>query len=248
MPSEDEQYQAYKEAVVRMQGLPVIIRTLDVGGDKEIPYLPIEKEFNPFLGWRAIRYCLADPALFKTQLRALLRAAVHGDLRIMFPMISGLTEILEAKKLLEESMQELTLQGKEFKQQIPIGIMIEIPSAALISDRLAPHIDFFSIGTNDLIQYTIAADRMNEKVSYLYDSGHLAVLRLIEMVCSNARKYGKHVGMCGEMAGDPKNAKLLIGLGVDEWSMSPAQIPLVKQAIQGLTESDCVQYVRELLN
>jgi phosphotransferase system enzyme I (PtsI) len=145
-------------------------------------------------------------------------------------------------------MQELTSQGKEFNPQIPIGIMIEIPSAALISDRLAPHIDFFSIGTNDLIQYTIAADRMNEKVSYLYDSGHLAVLRLIEMVCSNARKYGKHVGMCGEMAGDPKNAKLLIGLGVDEWSMSPAQIPWVKQAIQGLVESDCVQYVHELLN
>ncbi|KEQ24986.1 phosphoenolpyruvate--protein phosphotransferase [Paenibacillus tyrfis] len=248
MPSEEEQYEAYKEVLLKMQGKPVIIRTLDIGGDKEIPYLPLGKEFNPFLGWRAIRYCLADPALFKTQLRALLRAAVHGDLRIMFPMISGEKEILDAKTLLAEAEQELSAQGMAFKSSVPLGIMIEIPAAALVSDKLAQHVDFFSIGTNDLIQYTVAADRMNEKVSYLYDSQHLAVLRLIDIVCRNAKKYGKHVGMCGEMAGDPRMAKLLIGLGVEEWSMSASQIPLVKQAIMSLSESDCVNDVRELLN
>ncbi|WP_019535979.1 phosphoenolpyruvate--protein phosphotransferase [Paenibacillus ginsengihumi] len=248
MPSEEEQYEAYRQAVLSAKGKPVIIRTLDIGGDKEIPYLPLEKEFNPFLGWRAIRYCLADPALFKIQLRALLRAAVDGDLRIMFPMISGVREIEQAKELLAEAEQELEAQGRAYKRGVPVGIMIEIPAAALISDKLAPLVDFFSIGTNDLIQYTVAADRMNEKVSYLYDAEHLAVLRLIDMVCRNAKAHGKLVGMCGEMAGDPNMAKLLIGLGIDEWSMSASQIPYVKQEILKLSEAECRDFVKQLLS
>lgn len=248
MPSEEEQYEAYRQAVLSAKGKPVIIRTLDIGGDKEIPYLPLEKEFNPFLGWRAIRYCLADPALFKIQLRALLRAAVDGDLRIMFPMISGVREIEQAKELLAEAEQELEAQGRAYKRGVPVGIMIEIPAAALISDKLAPLVDFFSIGTNDLIQYTVAADRMNEKVSYLYDAEHLAVLRLIDMVSRNAKAHGKLVGMCGEMAGDPNMAKLLIGLGIDEWSMSASQIPYVKQEILKLSEAECRDFVKQLLS
>ncbi|UUZ79823.1 phosphoenolpyruvate--protein phosphotransferase [Paenibacillus sp. P26] len=248
MPSEEEQYQAYRQALINAGGRPVIIRTLDIGGDKEIPYLPIGQEFNPFLGWRAIRYCLSDPALFKIQLRALLRAAVEGDLRIMFPMISGVREVEQAKALLEEAGQELESQGKPYKKRIPVGIMIEIPSAALVSDKLAPLVDFFSIGTNDLIQYTLAADRMNEKVSYLYDAEHLGVLRLIEMVSRSAKAHGKPIGMCGEMAGDPKMAKLLIGLGIDEWSMSASQIPYVKQEILKLSEAECRDFVKQLLS
>ncbi|UUZ94030.1 phosphoenolpyruvate--protein phosphotransferase [Paenibacillus sp. P25] len=248
MPSEEEQYQAYRQALINAGGRPVIIRTLDIGGDKEIPYLPIGQEFNPFLGWRAIRYCLSDPALFKIQLRALLRAAVEGDLRIMFPMISGVREVEQAKAPLEEAGQELESQGKPYKKRIPVGIMIEIPSAALVSDKLAPLVDFFSIGTNDLIQYTLAADRMNEKVSYLYDAEHLGVLRLIEMVSRSAKAHGKPIGMCGEMAGDPKMAKPLIGLGIDEWSMSASQIPYVKQEILKLSEAECRDFVKQLLS
>ncbi|EXX86924.1 phosphoenolpyruvate-protein phosphotransferase [Paenibacillus darwinianus] len=236
MPSEEEQYAAYRAVLETMSGKPVIVRTLDVGGDKEIPYLPIGSEFNPFLGWRAIRYCLSDTALFKVQLRALLRASAHGDLRIMFPMISGEQEILDAKRLLDEARSELEAEGIAAAAGMPIGIMIEVPSAALVSDRLARHVDFFSIGTNDLIQYTLAADRMNEKVSYLYDSQHLAVLRLIRMVCENARKFNVHVGMCGEMAGDPQLVEILIGLGVEEFSMSAEQIPLVKKSVRSLSE------------
>jgi phosphotransferase system enzyme I (PtsI) len=185
--------------------------------------------------------------MFKIQLRALLRASVYGDLRIMFPMISGVKEIEQAKALLEEAKWELDAKGEPYGNRVQIGIMIEIPSAALISDKLAEHVDFFSIGTNDLIQYTVAADRMNEKVSYLYDSRHLGVLRLIDMVCRNAKAKGKHVGMCGEMAGDPDMVKLLIGLGVEEWSMSASQIPYVKKAIRGLSRMECVEYVKQLL-
>jgi phosphotransferase system enzyme I (PtsI) len=247
MPSEEEQYEAYRSVLQTMSGKPVIVRTLDVGGDKEIPYLAIGREFNPFLGWRAIRYCLSDVALFKVQLRALLRASVHGDLRIMFPMISGEQEILDAKLILEEARTELAAEGIEASAVTPVGIMIEVPSAALISDRLARHVDFFSIGTNDLIQYTLAADRMNEKVSYLYDARHPAVLRLIEMVCSNARKHNVHVGMCGEMAGDPELAEILIGLGLEEFSMTASQIPLVKQAVRSISEETARARILETL-
>lgn len=243
-PSEEEQFAVYKETVEKLGGKPLIIRTLDVGGDKDIPYLVIGTELNPFLGWRAIRYCLGNQGLFKTQLRAILRASSYGDIRIMFPMISGVEELLKAKDMLEEAKEELRTGGHSFNLDLPVGIMIEIPAAAVISDRLAPYVDFFSIGTNDLIQYTIAVDRMNEKVSYLYDPEHLAILRLIDTVCKNAKKCGKRVGMCGEMAGDPKFTKLLIGLGVDEWSMSPAQIPKVKQEILQLSEQECVEWIQ----
>jgi len=246
-PSEEEQLQAYRETAERLEGKPLTIRTLDVGGDKNISYLPIGHELNPFLGWRAIRYCLADTSLFKTQLRAILRASEYGNVRVMFPMISGLEELNAALNLLEACKAELRQEGHSFNPRLPVGIMIEVPSAAVISDRLAPLVDFFSIGTNDLIQYTLAADRMNEKVSYLYEPRHPAVLRLIELVCHNAKKHGKSVGMCGEMAGDPAMAELLIGLGVDEWSMSPTQIPEVKNRILQLSQQECVEAVQTYL-
>lgn len=243
-PTEDEQFEAYRKTVQLISGKPLIIRTLDVGGDKKISYIPIGEEENPFLGFRAIRYCLEDEELFKTQLRAILRASHYGDVRVMFPMISGVEELQAAKDLLIDSQNELIERNVPFNKEIPIGIMIEIPSAALISDRLAPLVDFFSIGTNDLVQYTIAVDRMNQKVSSLYNPQHLAVLRLIDMVCRNAQTFGKHVGICGEMAGDPEFTKILIGLGVCEFSMSPRLIPKVKQQVLRLSKQDCIEWVQ----
>ncbi|WP_199616601.1 phosphoenolpyruvate--protein phosphotransferase [Paenibacillus alkalitolerans] len=235
MPNEEEQFAAYRETAEKLDGKPMIVRTLDIGGDKSLDYLSIPHEMNPFLGWRAIRYCLAEKDTFRTQLRALLRAGVYGPISIMFPMISGLDELLAAKDQLLLAMRELDERGVEYRKDMKVGIMIEIPSAALTADLLAPHVDFFSIGTNDLIQYTIAVDRMNEKVSYLYNPNHLAVLRLIRMVCEAAEKHGKWVGMCGELAGDPAFTETLIGLGVTELSMSPAQIPKVKRVLLGLS-------------
>ncbi|MGX4685618.1 phosphoenolpyruvate--protein phosphotransferase [Vagococcus sp. JNUCC 83] len=223
-PTEDEQFEAYKAVLEGMDGKPVVVRTMDIGGDKELPYLKFPEEMNPFLGYRAIRICLAEDQMFRTQLRALLRASVYGNLRIMFPMIATLAEFREAKALLEEEKAKLIAEGVEVSNDIQVGIMIEIPAAAVIADRFAKEVDFFSIGTNDLIQYTMAADRMNERVSYLYQPYNPAILRLIKNVIDSAHAEGKWAGMCGEMAGDQTAVPLLVGLGLDEFSMSATSI------------------------
>ncbi|MGK5089215.1 phosphoenolpyruvate--protein phosphotransferase [Bdellovibrionota bacterium FG-2] len=234
LPTEEEQYEAYREIVGGMAPHPVIIRTLDIGGDKELPYLKLEKEQNPFLGYRAIRICLRAKTLFRTQLRALLRSSAHGNLGIMFPMISGVGELLEAKAFLGEVRRELESEGVVVSAKLRVGVMIEIPSAALVSDELAKHADFFSIGTNDLIQYTCAVDRMNQKISDLYDPNHPAVLKLIAMTIENGHKAGIPVGMCGEMAGSAEHIPLLIKMGLDEFSMSPSAILLARKQIRCL--------------
>ncbi|SMC29251.1 phosphotransferase system, enzyme I, PtsI [Clostridium acidisoli DSM 12555] len=231
MPTEDEQFEAYKYVTEKMGKKPVVIRTLDIGGDKKLPYLPLPEEMNPFLGFRAIRLCLGRKDIFKVQLRALLRASVFGNLKIMFPMISSIGEFLEAKEVLKECMGELKAEGKAYNEKIDTGIMVEIPAAAVMADELAKHVDFFSIGTNDLIQYTIAADRMNENVSYLYNPMHPAVLRLIKMTIEAAHKEGKWCGMCGEMAGDEKAIPTLVEYGLDEFSMSASSILNAKKYI-----------------
>ncbi|MBD5637074.1 phosphoenolpyruvate--protein phosphotransferase [Clostridium botulinum] len=231
MPSEDEQFESYKYAVEKMEGKPVVIRTLDIGGDKKLPYLEMPEEMNPFLGYRAIRLCLDRKELFKVQLRALLRASAFGNLKIMFPMISSLSEFKAAKELLKGCMNELKVEEKEFNENLETGIMVEIPAAAICADELAKHVDFFSIGTNDLIQYTLAADRMNEKISYLYDPMHPAVLRLIKMTIDAAHKEGKWCGMCGEMAGDENAIATLVEYGLDEYSMSASSILTAKKII-----------------
>ena len=229
-PTEDEQYEAYKYVLENMKK-QVVIRTLDIGGDKTLPYLPLPEEMNPFLGYRAIRLCLDRKDIFKVQLRALLRASIYGNLCVMFPMISGLEEFLQAKEVVEECKAELRKEGKEFSEEIQWGIMVEIPAAAVMADELAKHVDFFSIGTNDLIQYTLAADRMSEKVSYLYNPMHPAVLRLIKMTIDGAHKHGKWVGMCGEMAGDEAAIPTLVEYGLDEFSMSASSILGAKKII-----------------
>lgn len=231
MPGEEEQFGSYKYVVEKMEGRPVVIRTLDIGGDKKLPYLPLPEEMNPFLGYRAIRLCLDKTEIFKIQLRALLRASVFGNLKIMFPMVSSLEEFLKAKDILKECMEELEKEGKEFNKNLETGIMVEIPAAAVNADELAKYVDFFSIGTNDLIQYTLAADRMNEKVSYLYNPMHPAVLKLIKMTIEAAHKEGKWCGMCGEMAGDEKAIPTLVEYGLDEFSMSASSILKAKQLI-----------------
>ena len=233
-PSEDEQFEIYKAVLEKMQNRPTVIRTLDVGGDKEISYLKISKEDNPFLGFRAIRYCLQHEDLFKDQLRALLRASVYGNLQIMFPMISGLEEVLLAKKILEEAKHDLQKKDISYSKNVKIGIMIEIPSAAMMSDILAKHVDFFSIGTNDLIQYTCAVDRMNEKVHHLYDPFHPAVLRLISQVITAGNKAGIEVAMCGEMASNQKLTEVLLGMGLTHFSMTPSAILKTRKNIKNL--------------
>ncbi len=231
LPTEEEQYEAYKYVAEKAGERPAIIRTLDIGGDKKLPYLPLPEEMNPFLGYRAIRICLDRTDIFKVQLRAILRGSAFGNLKIMFPMISSIEEFLKAKEILKECMEELKAEGKAFNENIDTGIMIEIPAAAVMADEFAKHVDFFSIGTNDLIQYTIAADRMNEKISYLYDPMHPAVLRLIKMTIDAAHKEGKWCGMCGEMAGDETAIPTLLELGLDEFSMSASSILRAKQII-----------------
>ncbi len=231
-PTEEEQFNAYKSVLIKFKKKPVIIRTLDIGGDKSIPYLNINNELNPFLGVRAIRLCLNNVELFKTQLRAILRASIFGNARIMYPMIAVEEEIERANVILNEVKLELKNKGVPFKKSIQIGIMVEIPSAALNAERLIQHVDFFSIGTNDLIQYTFAADRTNENVSYLYNPLHPAVLKLIKLAAEASHKYGKRIGMCGEMAGDLKSIPELIRLGLDELSMTPSKIPYVKKFIK----------------
>ncbi|MCC0706151.1 phosphoenolpyruvate--protein phosphotransferase [Clostridioides sp. ES-S-0190-01] len=247
-PTEEIQYEAYKAVLEGMEGKPIVIRTLDIGGDKELSYLTMEPEMNPFLGYRAIRLCLDRTDIFKTQLRALYRASVHGRLRIMFPMISSLEELLQAKEVVKEVLAELDSEGIAYAKDVEIGMMIEVPSAAVISDILAKHVDFFSIGTNDLIQYTCAVDRMNQKISYLYNQFNPAVLRLVKTVIDNAHKEGKWAGMCGESAGDQKMIPILLGMGLDEFSMSPISILPARKLITSVKEADMKKLADEVLN
>jgi phosphoenolpyruvate-protein phosphotransferase (PTS system enzyme I) len=235
LPNEDDQYHAYRRVVEAMSGKSVTIRTLDLGGDKLVPELTDFDEQNPILGWRAIRFCLSRTDIFISQLRALFRASVHGSLRIMFPMISGVTELNRVMEIVARVKHDLEKEGVLFDKDVPIGIMIEIPSAALTSDILSKQVDFFSIGTNDLIQYTIAVDRGNEKIAYLYDYFHPAVLRLLKIIIESAHTNGITVGMCGEMAADPLLSVFLLGLGLDELSMGAFSIPAVKQIIRSVT-------------
>jgi phosphoenolpyruvate-protein phosphotransferase len=234
-PDEEEQLEAYREILKVMDDRPVVVRTLDVGGDKPLPYLDLGEESNPFLGWRAIRMCLDEEDFFKIQLRALLRASPGHDLRIMFPMIATLDELTKAKRLLEEAREEVIAVGEGVSGEIQVGIMVEVPSVALMADQFAPHVDFFSIGTNDLTQYTMAAERTNEKVAYLGDALHPAILRQIRMVIDAAHARGIWVGLCGELAGDPQAIPILLGLGLDEFSMAPSMIPRAKSLIREWT-------------
>ncbi len=247
MPSEEEQFQAYREVLEKLEGKPVIIRTLDIGGDKELSYLNLPKEMNPFLGYRAIRICLDQPEIFKAQLRALLRASIYGNLKIMYPMISSVEEVRAANKILAEVKAELDRAEISYSSDIEVGIMIEIPSAAIIGDMLIKEVDFFSIGTNDLIQYSTAVDRINEKISHLYEPFHPAVLRLIKLVIDYAHAGGKWVGMCGEMAGDPKIIPILLGLGLDEFSMSAGAVLPARELIRGLSYQDLKKFAEEAL-
>jgi len=235
-PSEDEQFEFYKNTALQAKGKPVIVRTIDIGGDKHLPYFNLPAELNPFLGYRAIRICLDRKDLFITQLKAILRASVFGDLKIMFPMISNIREVRAAKSILEEAKEELRKEGLPFKARVKVGIMVEIPSAAITADLLAREVDFFSIGTNDLCQYTLAVDRMNEKISHLYDPFNPAVLRLISFVIEQGAKQNIHVGMCGEMASDPMATLLLMGMGLKEFSMSATSIPVIKSIIINSSE------------
>ncbi|MEO5668814.1 MAG: phosphoenolpyruvate--protein phosphotransferase [Bdellovibrionota bacterium] len=234
-PSEEEQFQAYKAVLEGLAPLPVTIRTLDVGGDKPLAYLDIGHEDNPFLGYRAIRYCLEHPEILRTQFRAMLRASAFGNLRIMFPMIASLEELLAAKEHLEAVRKELVASGVKIADHVPVGVMIEIPSAAIISDILAQHCEFLSIGTNDLIQYTVAVDRLNERVQNLYDPFHPAVLRLMRTVIENAHKFGRKTSVCGEMGGSEAHLPLLLGMGLDEFSMAPTSILRSRRQLSGWT-------------
>ncbi|GEA14172.1 phosphoenolpyruvate-protein phosphotransferase [Moorella sp. E308F] len=245
-PGEEEQLQAYKEVVAAFQGKPVVVRTLDVGGDKPLPYLNPGHEENPFLGLRGLRLCLTRQELFKTQLKALLRAASYGNLKIMFPMVTTLEEIRQAKKIMAEARMELEANGLTVSH-VETGIMIEVPAAALMADVLAREVDFFSIGTNDLAQYTLAVDRGNERVAGMYDACHPAVLRLIDVTVKAAHRYGKWVGLCGELASEIQAAPLLVGLGLDEISMSPVFIPPMKEAVNKIAYHEARELVRRLL-
>ncbi|MGV2874546.1 phosphoenolpyruvate--protein phosphotransferase [Macrococcus capreoli] len=248
MPSEDEQYEAYAKVLKAMDGKRVVVRTLDIGGDKELPYLNLPKEMNPFLGYRAIRLCLAQPEIFRPQLRALLRASVHGNLSIMFPMIATINEFRAAKAMLEEEKANLTKENIKFSDNIELGIMVEIPSTAAMADVFAKEVDFFSIGTNDLIQYTMAADRMSERVSYLYQPYNPAILRLVKQVIDASHKEGKWTGMCGEMAGDTTAIPLLLGLGLDEFSMSATSILRARRQIKNLSQVEMSKVAEQALN
>ncbi|RYM02879.1 phosphoenolpyruvate--protein phosphotransferase [Sporolactobacillus sp. THM7-7] len=247
LPTEDEQFEAYKAVLEKMDGKPVVIRTLDIGGDKKLSYLPLPEEMNPFLGFRAIRLCLERQDIFRTQLRALLRASVYGKLQIMFPMIATVGELREAKKILFEEKDKLTQAGTKVSDDIEVGMMMEIPAAAVLADRFAKEADFFSIGTNDLIQYTMAADRMNEHVSYLYQPCNPSVLRLISHVIDAAHQEGRWAGMCGEMAGDTIAIPLLLALGLDEFSMSATSILPARSQMLKLSQEELKQHKENFL-
>lgn len=247
-PTEEAQFEAYKEVLEGMEGKAVVVRTMDIGGDKELPYLTLPHEMNPFLGYRAIRICLAQPDMFRTQLRALLRASVFGQLRIMFPMIATLQEFRQAKGMLMEEKAKLVSEGVDVSNDIEVGIMIEIPAAAVIADKFAKEVDFFSIGTNDLIQYTMAADRMNERVSYLYQPYNPSILRLIKNVIDASHKEGKWTGMCGEMAGDQTAVPLLVGLGLDEFSMSASSILKTRSLMKRLDTKQMAELADKAIN
>ncbi|MBM3870595.1 MAG: phosphoenolpyruvate--protein phosphotransferase [Verrucomicrobia bacterium] len=247
LPSEEEQYQAYRQVAADLKPAPVIIRTLDLGGDKLPNLVGIAQdtaEMNPFLGWRAIRFCLQESAIFRAQLRAILRASAEGNVKLMYPMISGLEELTQSNELVEQCKAELRTAGVPFDENIEIGAMIEIPSAVMIADSLAKRVKFFSIGTNDLIQYTLAVDRLNEKIAYLYDPTHPAVLRLIKHTVDAAHRHGIWAGICGEIASDPAIVPLLLGLGVDELSITPPLVPPIKYIVRRLKLAECQELAR----
>lgn len=248
LPSEEEHYQAYRHVAQEVSPHPVIIRTLDLGGDKFLSQLHVPRDMHPFLGWRAIRFCLARPDIFKIQLRAVLRASVHGKLKLMYPMISGVEELRQANNLLEECRNELKKDNIKFDQDLEVGAMIEVPSAAITADIIAKEADFFSIGTNDLIQYSLAVDRTNEKIAYLYEPAHPAVLKLVKTIIDAGHKSKIWVGMCGEMSGDPELALVLLGLGLDEFSMPPSSVPLIKQLIRSVTYKEAKKIAEHALS
>ncbi|MGE5613464.1 MAG: phosphoenolpyruvate--protein phosphotransferase [Bacillota bacterium] len=246
-PSEDEQFAAYRYVAKNMENRPVIIRTLDIGGDKDLPYHSFPHEDNPFLGCRAIRFCLTREQLFKVQLRAILRASAFGKVRIMYPMVVSVEEVLSCRRILRTCMDELENEGKHFDPDIEVGIMVETPAAVLMADTLIKHVDFFSIGSNDLTQYLLAADRGNESVRYLYNPFDPAVLRSIKKVIDASHKVGKWTGMCGEFASEPRAVPLLLGMGLDEFSVSPSSIPVIKEIIRNARYEDAAELAKEIL-
>jgi phosphoenolpyruvate-protein phosphotransferase len=247
LPTEAEQIEAYKTVFSLYKDMPMVVRTLDIGGDKVIPYLDLPQELNPFLGWRGVRMLDGAEPIFLQQFRALLQAGQDVDLRIMVPMVSGLAEILAAKAIMEKAKAELAAEGKPYTDKVQFGIMIEVPSAAILADRLAKEVDFFSIGTNDLTQYTLAVDRTNSKVAHLASPLNPAVLFLIKRTIDSAHAEGKWVGLCGELAGDPLASPILLGLDLDEFSMSPARVPVIKQVMKKLHKSDCQAFAEKVL-
>jgi len=247
LPTEEEQFKSYKEVAQKIDG-PIVIRTMDIGGDKELPYLDLPEEMNPFLGYRAIRMCLDKPDIFKVQLRAILRASAYGEVKIMYPMISAVEQLREANQILTEVKEELRAENIDFAEDLEVGMMIEVPAAAMIADILAKEADFFSIGTNDLIQYTTATDRMNEQIADLYQPFHPAILRLIKRVVEAAHAEGNWAGMCGEMAGDKRLAPFLLGVGLDEFSMSAVSIPEVKDQIRNMSLEEAKKIAEEALS
>ena len=247
LPTEDVQFEQYKQVAESMKGQPVIIRTMDIGGDKELKCLDLPEEMNPFLGYRAIRISLNRPDIFKVQLRALLRASAFGDIHIMYPMIASVEEVKAANAMLDECKEELIAEGVAFNKDIKVGIMIEVPAAAVISPILAKYVDFFSIGTNDLCQYTLAVDRMNEAIGNLYQPLHPGVLRLIKHVIDASHEQGKFTGMCGELAGDPVATMILLGLGLDEFSMTASSIPSIKNILRSVTKAECEEFAQKAL-
>ena len=247
LPAEDVQFEEYKKVAQDMKGKPVIIRTMDIGGDKELKCLDLPSEMNPFLGYRAIRISLNRPDIFKVQLRALLRASAFGDIHIMYPMIASVEEVKQANAMLDECKEELIADGKEFNKDIKVGIMIEVPAAAVISPILAKYVDFFSIGTNDLCQYTLAVDRMNEAIGSLYQPLHPGVIRLIKHVIDASHEHGKFTGMCGELASDPVATMILLGLGLDEFSMTASSIPIIKNILRSVSKAECEEVANKAL-
>jgi phosphotransferase system enzyme I (PtsI) len=246
LPGEEEQFKVYKQIAEKMQGRPVVIRTLDIGGDKIVGYLNRSPELNPFMGWRGIRFCLTRKDIFKTQLRAIYRASAYGNVKIMFPMISQIEEIVRAKEICAEVRDELTRDRYKFSDHVPLGMMVETPSAVALADQFAREVEFFSIGTNDLIQYTMAVDRGNSKIAHLYQHLHPSIVRLLRLTATAARRHGVHLSICGEMAGDLMAVPILIGLGIDEFSVSPNVIPEVKRMIRSVTFDECRALVRRV--